>query len=96
MLFRTINCSIIIILDLLLIVTNDLGNMLIFPICPFVSTWEIPSTMFSYNTAKEQASPGQLDSKNSRLPLTLLLSLQRRVEIKFIAYLFYIRLYAKC
>jgi len=42
--------------------------------------------MLSCVAAEERGNPGQLDPENG-LALTHLLSLQRRVEINFIAYL---------
>lgn len=42
-LFRTINYSVINDLGFILIVTSDLGNLLILPICTFMSSWMVHS-----------------------------------------------------
>lgn len=43
MLFRTINYRVINYLGFILIVISDLGNLLILPICTFVSSRVVPS-----------------------------------------------------
>lgn len=74
---------------------NNARNLPFLPISTLESKGEVHSIVLFCDVVEKKTSSGQVDSENSRLSFTHLLSFQRRVEIQFIEYFLCTRLHAR-